>query len=484
MKDIVLLLVLLSTQTIKTSSQPQAPGPDQNCSSLKYLNDDLNLCCNKCPPGQRLKKECTETSETVCEPCQPEQFMESWNYARNCFSCIKCKESKGLQFTQKCTSTTNSICACMPGRFCLMAIKGLSCQECTRYKNCKVGYGVLVKGTANSDVTCKPCPEGTFSDTVSYTDVCKPHTDCDERDVIRKGNAFSDTECKPAAQQHISKISPGSTVISTAGPLRPTNTTPSVSLSVLTTEMIKPTKSPVPSTGPDKHLGMFDVAVISSATSVGLLFIFIVLLLVFCKRKKADRPKVDANGNCESDNNTNLFNEDTQRLSLMDMGPERQCLLKKLEVCSNQMQCIRSTDDNSSNESIGPQPLTLPLYQPQSFLSEPMTLQSNTDYGVSQTSAATQSSSQPTSPQNMTPSPLVNVNINLHIGNGTCGTPSVMLTDIIPVDPEVPYGEEEVSSSLPQQEAGKLSLTSVEESGSYIDRLAQTLDQHVYQNTC
>lgn len=81
---------------------------------------------------------------------------------------------------------------------------------------------------------------------------------CDERDVIRKGNASSDTECKPAAQQHISKISPGSTVISTAGPLRPTNTTPSVSLSVLTTEMIKPTKSPVPSTGPDKQLGMLD----------------------------------------------------------------------------------------------------------------------------------------------------------------------------------------------------------------------------------
>lgn len=35
---------------------------------------------------------------------------------------------------------------------------------------------VLFSGTAKSDVTCEQCPDGTFSDTVSNTDRCRPHT--------------------------------------------------------------------------------------------------------------------------------------------------------------------------------------------------------------------------------------------------------------------------------------------------------------------
>lgn len=34
----------------------------------------------------------------------------------------------------------------------------------------------LFSGTADSDVKCEQCPDGTFSDTVSYTDPCRPHT--------------------------------------------------------------------------------------------------------------------------------------------------------------------------------------------------------------------------------------------------------------------------------------------------------------------
>lgn len=34
----------------------------------------------------------------------------------------------------------------------------------------------LFSGTNDSNVICKPCPDGTFSDKVSYTDPCRPHT--------------------------------------------------------------------------------------------------------------------------------------------------------------------------------------------------------------------------------------------------------------------------------------------------------------------
>lgn len=35
---------------------------------------------------------------------------------------------------------------------------------------------VLFSGTADSDVKCEQCPDGTFSDAVSNTDRCRPHT--------------------------------------------------------------------------------------------------------------------------------------------------------------------------------------------------------------------------------------------------------------------------------------------------------------------
>lgn len=36
---------------------------------------------------------------------------------------------------------------------------------------------MLFSGTVDSNVVCQRCPNGTFSDTVSYTDRCRPHTE-------------------------------------------------------------------------------------------------------------------------------------------------------------------------------------------------------------------------------------------------------------------------------------------------------------------
>lgn len=80
-----------------------------------------------------------------------------------------------------------------------------------------------VTGTADSDVKCERCPDGTFSDSVSSMDRCRPHTkwvkdshiciqlfwelrsltslylclfSCHGRVVVKKGDATSDTECE------------------------------------------------------------------------------------------------------------------------------------------------------------------------------------------------------------------------------------------------------------------------------------------------
>ncbi|XP_073324463.1 LOW QUALITY PROTEIN: tumor necrosis factor receptor superfamily member 1B [Pagrus major] len=501
MKGILVLLVLLNTQTTKVCSQPYQADSNGKCrnQTTEYLLDGSNLCCKKCPPGMRLKQECSETNETECERCPMGQYLEKWNFSPNCLSCNKCKSNKGLRYVQNCSITSRSKCGCQPGRYCIIGSEGQYCQECSRHKKCNAGYGVSVQGTANTNVICERCPNGTFSDTASYTDRCRPHTDCHGRVVVRKGDATSDNVCKrqdirsntqpqsPTKDPHIGVQSSDSKT-----QRGPTNSTPSISTSVSEAGFNQSTKSPPPSTASDNTLA----AILST---VGVMLLCIAIILLFCWKKhwKKDpakfHPKVDANGNCEIGDKINPgYLGEAQLTSFTETSPEQHCLLVKGEAYSDQSQSSSSTeastrtDGCSSFESIGPLQSTVALQDPHCALSEPMPLLSNIDPVNPQTSIPTQYSSQPTSPQITTPpatSPQFNVNINIHIGNGSGGTTPVTPTDLMHVDSKLPFGvdsklpfgvdsklpfgEEEQSFSIPQQEAGKQSLTSVQETASY-----------------
>ncbi|XP_026205790.1 tumor necrosis factor receptor superfamily member 1B isoform X2 [Anabas testudineus] len=411
--------------------------------------------------------------------------MEGWNYAQNCFSCTKCKSSKGLQYAQNCSATTRSRCTCRPGWYCTMDYQNPYCTSCEKYKICKVGFGVSIPGTNNSNVKCERCPDGTFSDTASFTDRCRRHTDCGSRAVVRKGNTTSDTVCEPVTSSTQGKelhtkfaltfASRMTTTLHSTSALELTGSTQSATNSVFNYS----TKSPTPDTGSDFQTA----AVISGVTAVLLLF-FAVILLFLCTRtckKDADKfhPKVDANGNCESVDKINLgYVRETQLTSFAVTSPEQQCLLERGEAssdysqCSNNTETLTRTEGSSSHESISPLQSTVGFPNPSSALSEPMPLISNTDPVPLQPSVLTQSSSssQPTSPQIISPvttSPHVNVNITFHIGNGSCGTAPVTPTDLIQAGCKLPLGQEEESFSIPQQEYGKQSLISVQETSSY-----------------
>ncbi|XP_036957066.1 tumor necrosis factor receptor superfamily member 1B [Acanthopagrus latus] len=488
MKGILVLLVLLNTLTTKVCSQPYQADSDRKCRDerTEYVPDDSDLCCKKCPPGARMIQTCSESSDTVCEPCPKGQYLEGWNFSPNCLSCIKCKSNKGLQYEQTCTSTSKSKCGCQPGKYCIMGYDGRSCGECSKYRVCLVGHGVSVQGTVDSNVVCQRCPNGTFSDTVSYTDRCRPHTDCKGRAVITKGTATSDNECEAMEANKTSTKTPhtenvsttASTVMSAVSYSKtlqgPTNSTLSISTPVPEAGFNQTTP---PSTASAKTLA----AVLPAA--VGVMLICIAIILLFRCRKHwmkdgADfHPKVDANGNCETGVKINPgYYEQAQLTSFTETSPEQHCLLVKGEACSDQSQSSGNTeastrtDGCSSYESIGPLQSTVALRDPHCALSEPMPLLSNIDPVTPQTSIPTQYSSQPTSPQIINPpttSPQFNVNINIHIGNGTGGTTPVTPTDLMQVDSKLPFGEEEQFFSIPQQEAGKQSLTSVQESDSY-----------------
>uniref|UniRef100_A0A8C6SV93 Tumor necrosis factor receptor superfamily, member 1B n=1 Tax=Neogobius melanostomus TaxID=47308 RepID=A0A8C6SV93_9GOBI len=430
----------------QTRSLPYVVDTNHNCSAPDmYVREGTDLCCSRCPPGYKLKRDCNETHDTDCEPCGTGQFMEKWNYSPNCLSCPRCKEAKGLQYAVPCSSTTRAKCDCMPGRYCYMR-NNQGCQECVSYKTCKQGFGVSVPGTLNSDARCLKCPEGTFSDTVSFTDTCKPHTTCDERDIISKGNATSDTVCNSVASTKPALNTKPETVISTAATqLWQSTTVKSKSLPITTANTTIPAMVPY-YVLPGKSLPCFHAFFL-------LLFNYHVYFSYFFVY-------VTQTNHC--------YHGDTHHLSVITVQPEQQCLLQN--GTADKHNCIESIETLQS---------TLPLHQPESALSEPLPLQSNVYPSVSQHGLTAQTSSQPTSPQNMTPSPLVNVNINLHIGNGTCSSPAVLLKDMPAAEPKIPFGEEEESCSLLQQEDGKPSVLSVEESGHFNSMVLKTLDQFV-----
>ncbi|XP_040058714.2 tumor necrosis factor receptor superfamily member 1B [Gasterosteus aculeatus] len=498
MKEILVVLLLLHVQTLKVCSQPYQADSDGNClnSTTEYLLDDTNLCCKKCPPGHRQSEKCSETTETVCERCQPRLFIESWNYSPNCFSCTQCKEKKGLKEAQVCSPTENSRCVCQPGMFCSMGFDDPFCTACSKYRSCRPGFGVSMQGTADRDVRCTRCPSGTFSDTLSSTTPCLSHADCNGRVVAKKGNATSDNVCEPRAFAHTARPPTltrrpmdalgfvATRTVSATSDSEAARGQTEASLSI-STSYSRPEISPrPPDPPPDQNTATGKILAAVIAGVIGLLLFCISIVLVFfCKpvRKKDDaarfHPKVDGNGNCHRvDNLDQDYLGETYLNYIKVPTPEHQCLLQRGETCSDHSQCsnntdtLTQTDGSSSQESVGPLQSTLALHSPLSVPSDPMTLLSHTEAATPQPNVPTQSTSQPTSPQVISPvttSPHVNVNITFHIENRSCGTPSVTPTDLMQVDPKLPFGEEEESFSIPHQEAGKQSLMSVQESDSY-----------------
>ncbi|XP_047439570.1 tumor necrosis factor receptor superfamily member 1B isoform X2 [Mugil cephalus] len=478
MKEILVLLILLNSRITKTFSLPYQADSEGRCHdmSTEYVQDDYNLCCKKCPPGHRLKERCSQNTDTVCEPCGQGQYMEQWNYSPNCFSCIKCKPTKGLQFAQHCTTTTRSKCMCQPGMYCIMGFQDPYCSECKPYRPCPTGHGVSVPGTANSNVICEQCPNGMFSDTVSYTDTCRPHTDCHGMAVLRKGNATSDNVCEARSP---TKRLPTETVFTTASMTTSTvamtsdsTTSPGQESTGLVSLPVNILTTKSPTTGPPVEL----VPIITAIALVLLIIICTLCIYKQIRRRESAQlhPKVDANGNCESADKAAGHYLVESKMTFTTPCQEQQCLLEKGETGSDQSQYSTSTetktDGYSSHDSISPSQSTIALDNPHSALSEPMPLLSNIDLISSHPSNLTQSFSQPSSTHVISPvatSPHVNVNITLHIGNGSCGTPSFMPADSIQEDCNVPFSEKEESFSIPQQEAGKTSLMSVQESGSY-----------------
>ncbi|XP_044100320.1 tumor necrosis factor receptor superfamily member 11A [Neovison vison] len=135
--------------------------------------EHFGRCCNKCEPGKYMSSKCTTTSESVCLPCGPDEYLDTWNEEDKCLLHKVCDTGKALVAVEPGNRTAPRRCACTAGYHW-----SADCDCCRRNAECAPGFGAQLPVQLNKDTICKPCLVGYFSDTFSSTEKCKPWTNC------------------------------------------------------------------------------------------------------------------------------------------------------------------------------------------------------------------------------------------------------------------------------------------------------------------
>uniref|UniRef100_UPI002540DB0C tumor necrosis factor receptor superfamily member 11A n=1 Tax=Euleptes europaea TaxID=460621 RepID=UPI002540DB0C len=180
-------LMLLCSYGSQLSLQITPP-----CSNEQYY-EYLGRCCAKCEPGKYMSSKCTASSETKCQPCGPNEYMDIWNEEEKCLLHKICDRGKALREVHPGNSTFHRQCACTAGYHW-----NEDCDCCRRNTKCPPGFGVKYPVQEGKDAVCLPCPTGHFSNITSSTDECKPWTNCTALGAEEKipGNDRSDVVCE------------------------------------------------------------------------------------------------------------------------------------------------------------------------------------------------------------------------------------------------------------------------------------------------
>lgn len=156
------------------------------CKDKQYVKD--SICCDKCGPGTRLFADCTDTKQTVCVPCNPDEYQPGWITTTSCLPQQYCDPGKG--FDQRTPNlVAEERCPCRQNFKC----PHINCEYCEF--TCRQGYG---PETVNGKKTCLPCKKGFFSNEDS-ADQCKQWTNCKAQGSTEShpGSAYADVVCGP-----------------------------------------------------------------------------------------------------------------------------------------------------------------------------------------------------------------------------------------------------------------------------------------------
>ncbi|NXT37921.1 TNR11 factor, partial [Pelecanoides urinatrix] len=161
------------------------------CESEQHY-EHSGRCCTKCEPGMYMSARCTGTSDSECQPCGPNEYMDVWNEEDKCLLHKICDQGKALREVNPGNSTFQRQCACTMGYHW-----NEDCDCCQRNTICAPGFGVEHPVQQDKDTMCTPCPRGYFSKVASSTDECKSWTNCTALGMaeIVPGTDKSDAVC-------------------------------------------------------------------------------------------------------------------------------------------------------------------------------------------------------------------------------------------------------------------------------------------------
>lgn len=152
-------------------------------------------CCPMCAPGNHVYWHCTVDTSTTCVPCPESSYMDESNGLMKCFTCSMCDAIVGLRVKKACTRTADTICEPHEGFYCIAQNKH-SCTLAEEHTKCKPGQYIKQTGTTFTDTICANCTEGTYSNGSFMA--CQPHSKCDIKGLteIKAGTWSSDVECE------------------------------------------------------------------------------------------------------------------------------------------------------------------------------------------------------------------------------------------------------------------------------------------------
>ncbi|XP_056383834.1 tumor necrosis factor receptor superfamily member 1A-like [Hyla sarda] len=157
-QDLLLSVVAVMVLTVSSESPANLQNGHshnrtsrgQNCDEDEY--EHKGICCKNCPAGKYVTAHCTMTHHHgSCEPCSPgDSFTAFPNGMESCLSCLTCTPDKVV--VKECTPSSDAICECKPGYYCS---PDEPCEICNRCSRCGKGQHIKKECTATSNTVCE-----------------------------------------------------------------------------------------------------------------------------------------------------------------------------------------------------------------------------------------------------------------------------------------------------------------------------------------
>ncbi|KAA8580874.1 hypothetical protein FQN60_013832, partial [Etheostoma spectabile] len=140
------------------------------CEETHYLKG--SRCCNKCEPGFRVLRDCTDSQKTICVKCNRGEYQPGLTENTRCIQQKFCDPGKGFMERSE-NPVAEEPCRCPAGFQCHL----INCMYCEKIPTCNAGYGLEVDPESSERKTCVACKKGFFS-ADNTAEQCRQWTKC------------------------------------------------------------------------------------------------------------------------------------------------------------------------------------------------------------------------------------------------------------------------------------------------------------------